>query len=197
MDKEARGQKRNREAPKAEEQPPRAFEPQVMVRGCIVDIAGIPKGVRYQAVKDQLGSFGRVRFMEFLKKNQVEGPPQKRQKQEANDAEGVADEEDDFNEEEEEEEEETLTARARFFEPEDAKAAAESLKEVSDTPVTVSLLSGADEEAFWENVNRKLKEAFENPKGKGGKKGKGKGKESKGKGKSRGAKGKGGAKGSE
>eukprot|EP00435_Cladocopium_sp_Y103_P023679 s4863_g5.t1 len=91
---------------------------------------------------------------------------------------------------EEEEEESPVTARCRFADPEGASGALTALSgaEVQGATVEVALLEGEEEEAYWEESNRKRKEAFENPKGKGkdgkGKKGKGKGKGKKGKHKS-------------
>jgi len=83
---------------------------------------------------------------------------------------------------------EFVTARCRFNDAECAKKAAEELTEVDGSKVEVTMLSGADEEAFWEATNKKLKDMFDNPNPKGkGKKGKGKGKgKSKGKGKGKG-----------
>ncbi|CAJ1417916.1 unnamed protein product [Effrenium voratum] len=46
---------------------------------------------------------------------------------------------------------------------------------VQGAKVEMALLEGEAEDAYWEQTNRRLKEAFDNPKGKG-KKGKGKGK---------------------
>ncbi|CAJ1340838.1 unnamed protein product [Effrenium voratum] len=78
---------------------------------------------------------------------------------------------------EEEAEECPVTARCRFDDPEGAAEAMKALagSEVQGSKVEMALLEGEAEDAYWEETNRRLKEAFDNPKGKG-KKGKGKGK---------------------
>jgi len=170
-----------------------------MVRGCVVDIKGLPPNVNYGRLKELLNGCGKVKFLQLLKVPKAsKEPPQKKAKVEeeatekAEAAEGEKDE-DPAKEEEaeaEEEEESPVTARCRFADPEGASGALTALSgaEVQGATVEVALLEGEEEEAYWEESNRKRKEAFENPKGKGkdgkGKKGKGKGKGKKGKNKS-------------
>jgi len=176
------------------------------VRGVVLDIKGLPSRTHYHRLKDMLGEFGKVRFLQLIKPEsgvkEGEEPPTKKAKAEAADegGEGDEDEEDPGDEEEEgEEEERPITARCRYFEAEGAQAALAGLQgtEVQGAQVETVLLEGDEEEAYWEETNRRMKEAFENPKDKGkdkgkGKKGKGKGKgKDKGKGKGKGGKGKG------
>lgn len=194
-EKKEKGQKRNREERPPPE--PRVFEPQEMVRGCVVDIKGLPPNVNYGRLKELLNGCGKVKFLQLLKVPKAsKEPPQKKAKVEeeaaekADAAEGEKDEDSAKEEEAEEEEESPVTARCRFADPEGASGALTALSgaEVQGATVEVALLEGEEEEAYWEESNRKRKEAFENPRGKGkdgkGKKGKGKGKGKKGKNKS-------------
>eukprot|EP00930_Biecheleria_cincta_P048462 TRINITY_DN33765_c0_g1_i1.p1 TRINITY_DN33765_c0_g1~~TRINITY_DN33765_c0_g1_i1.p1 ORF type:complete len:434 (+),score=117.93 TRINITY_DN33765_c0_g1_i1:86-1387(+) len=190
-----RGTKRERE-PKA---PPerRPFEPQEMIKGVVIDIKGLPHSPHYHRLKEQLSSFGPVRWLSFLKAPKAENqerPAKKAKTETSGEVEGgdEDDEEEQEEEEVEEDEEESPTgARCRFETPEAAKAAIAGLKdaEVQGAKVETVLLEGAEEEAFWDETNKKLKDAYENPKpkGKGSDKGKKKGKS---KGKSKGGKGK-------
>merc|ERR1712032_917981 len=154
---EPRGTKRDREEDKVEKVA--VFQPVEMIRGCVIDICGLPADVDYHSLKDRLNEIGRVRFLELLDK----------------DKEG--------------EREAPVIARCRFEDPECAMQAMNSLVTVDDTKVEVKLLDGAEEEAVWDTVNAVLKERFDNPyynakgKGKGKGKGKSKGKGKKGKGK--------------
>jgi len=83
---------------------------------------------------------------------------------------------------------EPVVARCRFDDPEGAKKASASLTEVEKVKVEVEVLTGEEEELFWERTNERLRAAFENP-SKGKSKGKGKKGKSKGKGKDKGKKG--------
>jgi len=193
-----RGTKRERE-PKPEYER-RPFEPQEVIKGVVIDIKGLPDKPHYHRLKEQLSAFGPVRHLSLQKapkapKAESQQRPAKKAKTDASGeveaGEEDCEEEQEEEEEEEDEEESPTTARCRFEEAEGAKAAIAGLKdtEVQGAKVEVVLLEGAVEEAFWEETNMKLKEAYENPKpkGKGFDKGKKKGK---GKGKSKGGKGK-------
>lgn len=203
------GKKRERETKPPPER--RAFEPQEMIKGVVIDIKGLPPRPHYHRLKEQLTTFGPVRWLALQKvakaenqerpakkaKTDTSGEVEDKDKAKTDSSSKVEDAEEDCEEEQEEEEveedeeESTTTARCRFEDAEGAKAAIAGLKdaEVQGAKVETVLLEGAEEEAFWEETNRKLKEAFENPKpkGKGSDKGKKKGK---GKGKSKGGKGK-------
>ena len=184
-EKKEKGQKRSREERPPPE--PRVFEPQEMVRGCVVDIKKLPANANYGRLKELLNGCGQVKFLHFLKvPKPSKEPPQKKAKSEETEKDEAAEDKDE-EAEEEEEEECPMTARCRFADPEGASGAVTALSgsEVQGAIVEVSLLQGDEEEAYWEETNRKRKEAFDNPKGKG-KDGKGK----KGKGKEKGKKGK-------
>lgn len=190
-----RGTKRQRE-----EEAPRVFEPQPIVKASVVDFHGVPPTAHYQRLKEKLGGAEKVRFLQLLKPS-AQRPAKKARGQAEDDGdkggedtEGKAGEDEEGEEdfEEDVEGDPPVTARCRFHDAESATAAMGSVKEVEGVAVRAVLLDGEEEKAFWERTNAVLKEQFENPKGKGkkeGKKGKAKGK---GKGKAKGGKGKGG-----
>merc|ERR1712078_724503 len=82
-------------------------------------------------------------------------------------------------------EDDKVTARCRFADAEGAKKALECLKDVEGVLVSTVLLTGTDEDEFWDEINAKLKAKFDNPDKNRGK-GKGKGKKGKGKDKGKG-----------
>jgi len=197
-----RGTKREREPQWETDRRP--FQPQEVVKGVVIDIKGLPPKPHYHRLKEQLSVFGPVRWLGLQKAPKTESQAAKAESQERpakkakteTTGEAEAGEEDceeeqeaDEEEDEEDEEEGPSSARCRFEEAEGAKAAIEGLKdtEVQGAKVEAVLLEGAAEDAFWEETNQKLKEAYDNPKPKGKDKGKKKGK---GKGKSKGGKGK-------
>merc|ERR1712187_70971 len=59
----ARGVKRDHEAVEATEFVPKPFEPVQMVRGCVVDVRGIPAHTNYWRVREMLEEFGKVKFV--------------------------------------------------------------------------------------------------------------------------------------
>eukprot|EP00435_Cladocopium_sp_Y103_P048329 s1114_g14.t1 len=78
-EKKEKGQKRNREERPPPE--PRVFEPQEMVRGCVVDIKGLPPNVNYGRLKELLNGCGKVKFLQLLKvPKPSKEPPQKKAK---------------------------------------------------------------------------------------------------------------------
>ncbi|CAE7785305.1 TR1, partial [Symbiodinium pilosum] len=116
-DKPQKEKKRAREEEKPHE--PRAFEPQVMIPGCVMDINGLPSNTQYWRLKELLAGFGKVRFLQFLKQDAPAEPAKKKAKtQKAEAEEGAEEEEQEGDEEEEEEEERPMSARARFADPE-------------------------------------------------------------------------------
>jgi len=231
-EEEPRGEKREREIPEPE--PPREFEPVVMVRGCVVDIHGCPASVDFNGLKDMLAEFGKVRYVKIIqsakraRKRKEEsavvpeaaegsassasaaapsaegdkvaeatvgdkpaamdteekpeaaastaapeaGGDKAADAKVADEAAAVATEEKpeadsamDAEDGSEDSEDNKTIARCRFFDPEGAQRALDGVAEVQGLKVQAGLLTGADEEAFWAEVNAGLKAVFD----KGGK----------------------------
>eukprot|EP00927_Polykrikos_kofoidii_P079284 TRINITY_DN76072_c0_g1_i1.p1 TRINITY_DN76072_c0_g1~~TRINITY_DN76072_c0_g1_i1.p1 ORF type:complete len:398 (-),score=108.47 TRINITY_DN76072_c0_g1_i1:116-1309(-) len=185
------GQKRSREDQSSTieenpaKKPRREFQP-----GLVLDVQGIPATMKYEDLKQLLYKYGKVRFV-GLEKDKEESLDEADDDENSDGVEGkegaaaaeVA-EGQSGDAEGKTSKQAVMSAHVRFDDAEGPKKALADLKEIEGTQVTVRILDGEDEIAFWE----KTYSAFDG-KGKAkGKGGKGKGKKGKG-GKGKGGKG--------